>query len=145
MCLRNSDTLCTPLPGWSSGCGPRTVTASFPWALRLGPGWRRVNICSNLPGTWGWQWLEPGERTGFPCLERRRQEPQFPLSVVIQSLSCVWLFVAPWTAAHQASLSITISWSLLKFMSIEPVMSSNHLIRLPPSPAFNLSQHQGLF
>ena len=51
-----------------------------------------------------------------------------------------------WTAAHHASLSSTISWSLLKFMSIESVMPSKHLILSPPSPfAFSLSQHQGLF
>ena len=43
-------------------------------------------------------------------------------------LSRVWLFVTPWTAAHQASLCVTNSWSLLKFMSIELVMPSNHLI-----------------
>ena len=46
----------------------------------------------------------------------------------VQSLSCVWLFVTPWIAAHQASLSITNSWSLLKLMSIKSVMPSNHLI-----------------
>ena len=46
----------------------------------------------------------------------------------VQSLSHVQRFVTPWTAAHQASLSITNSWSLLKLMSIEPVTSSNHLI-----------------
>ena len=46
----------------------------------------------------------------------------------VQSLSCVQLFVTPWTAAPQASLSITNSWSLLKLMSIESVMPSNHLI-----------------
>ena len=46
----------------------------------------------------------------------------------VQSLSCVWLFVTPWTAAHQASLSITNPWSLLKLMSIKSVMLSNHLI-----------------
>ena len=48
--------------------------------------------------------------------------------VVDQSISCVSLFVTPWTAAHQASLSFTISWSLLKLMSIESVMPSNHVI-----------------
>ena len=48
--------------------------------------------------------------------------------VVVQSLSCVWLFATPWTAAHQASLSFTISRSLLKFMSIESIMPSNPLI-----------------
>ena len=58
--------------------------------------------------------------------------------VVVQSLSHVWLFVAPWTAACQASLSITNSQSLLKLMSIESGMPSNHLIfshplLLPPS------------
>ena len=46
----------------------------------------------------------------------------------VQSLSCVRLFVTPWTAACQASLSITNSWSLLKLMSIESMMPSNHLI-----------------
>ena len=56
----------------------------------------------------------------------------------VQSVSCVWLFATLWTAAHQASLSITNSQSLRKLMSIESVMPSNHLILrcpllLPPS------------
>ena len=46
----------------------------------------------------------------------------------VQSLSCVQLLATPWTAAHQAPLSFTISWNLLKFMSIELVMLCNHLI-----------------
>ena len=46
----------------------------------------------------------------------------------VQSLSHVRLFVIPWTAACQAFLSFTISWSLLKFMSVELVMPSSHLI-----------------
>ena len=50
----------------------------------------------------------------------------------VQLLNCVWLLVTPWTAACQASLSITNSRSLLKFMSIELVMSSNHLILCHP-------------
>ena len=49
-----------------------------------------------------------------------------------QSVSCVWLFATPWTAACQASLSITNSQSLLKLMSIESVMPSNHLILCCP-------------
>ena len=49
-----------------------------------------------------------------------------------QSLSHVWLFATPWTAAHQASLSITSSRSLCKLMSIESVMPSNHLILCRP-------------
>ena len=54
------------------------------------------------------------------------------LSVIVQLPSCVWLFATPWTAACQASLSLTISWSLLKLMSIESVMPSNHLILCHP-------------
>ena len=50
------------------------------------------------------------------------------MSGVVQLLSRVWLFVTPWTATHQASLSFTISWSLFKFISIELVMPSNHLL-----------------
>ena len=50
----------------------------------------------------------------------------------VQSLSHVQLFVTPWTAACQASLSITNSWNLLKLMSIESVMPSNHLILCHP-------------
>jgi len=49
-----------------------------------------------------------------------------------QSLSHVWLFATPWTAVHQASLSITNSQSLFKLMSIESVMPSNHLIFCHP-------------
>ena len=52
--------------------------------------------------------------------------------VVVQSLSCVQLFVTPWTAAHQVSLFPTISWSLPRFMSIESVMPSIHLILCHP-------------
>ena len=63
-----------------------------------------------------------------------------------QSLSCVWLFMTPWTIARQASLSITNSRSLPKPMFIVSVMPSNHLILSSPSPpALKLTQHQGLF
>ena len=68
----------------------------------------------------------------------------------VQLLSHVRLFVIPWTAACQASLSFTSSWSLLKLMSIESVMSSNHLILcrpllllpsiFPASGSFQMSQ-----
>ena len=50
---------------------------------------------------------------------------------VVQLLSCLWLFVTPWTSAAQASLSSTVSWSLLKLMSIESMMPSNDLILCP--------------
>ena len=70
--------------------------------------------------------------------------------LVVQSLSHVRLFVTPWIAAHQASLSLTISQSLLKLMSIELVMPSNHLIlyhpllltSIPASRSFPISRHQ---
>ena len=52
--------------------------------------------------------------------------------VVVQSFSHVWLFLTPWTAARQASLSFTISQSLLKLRSIESVMPSNHLVLCHP-------------
>jgi len=68
----------------------------------------------------------------------------------VQSFSCVWLFATPWIAARQASLSITISQSSLKSMSIELVMPSSHLIlccpllllpqSLPASESFPMSQ-----
>ena len=54
-----------------------------------------------------------------------------PISSV-QSLSCVQPFATPWTAAHQVSLSIIKSWSLLKFISIVSVMPSNHLTLCHP-------------
>ena len=66
--------------------------------------------------------------------------------VLLFSRSVMSDSATPWTAARQASLSITNSRSLLKLMSIESVMPSNHLILLPASPpAFSLSQHQALF
>ena len=104
-----------------------------------------------LPGSWG---LLPllailvGD--GLPTLDNSRVSlsgvspyPCSPhcvlfLGMVFKSLSHVQLFVTPWTAARQASPSVTVSRSLLKRMSVESL--------LPPSPlAFDLSQHQGLF
>ena len=91
----------------------------------------RLKVCSNL-------------------VSRRSIGALFPIAFVhfrsvcqfssIQSLSRVQLFVTPWTTAHQDSLSITNSWSLLRLMSIESVMPSSHLIfchpllLLPPIP-----------
>ena len=81
----------------------------------MSPGWGRQNLFA-LPGT---TWT-PGSPIG-PLL-----------AVLFQSLSRVQLFVTPWTAAHQASLSFTISQSLLKLMSIELMMLSKHLILCRP-------------
>ena len=68
----------------------------------------------------------------------------YSVVIVVQSLSHVQLFATSWSAACQASLSFTISKSLLKLMSIELVMPSNHLILCCPLLLL-LSQHQGLF
>ena len=67
--------------------------------------------------------------------------------VVIQSLTHVQLFAIPWTAVSQTSLSFTISQSLLRFISIELVISiqPSHPLVPPSPPALNLSQHPGLF
>ena len=69
------------------------------------------------------------------CLYKKGQGAKALLllsKVSVQLLNCVRLFVTPWTAAHQVSLSITSSQSLLKLMSIELVMPSNHLILSRP-------------
>ena len=69
-------------------------------------------------------------------------------ALLLFSHSVVSDSATPRTAARQASLSITNSHSLLKLMSIESVMPSHHLshpLLSPTPPAFNLSQHQGLF
>ena len=67
--------------------------------------------------------------------------PQF------QSLSRARLFVTPWSAARQASLSITSSWSLLKLNvhGVSDAIQPSHPLSSPSPPAFNLSQRQGLF
>ena len=67
--------------------------------------------------------------------------------MLVQLLSHVRLFATPWTAARQASLSITNSQSLLKLISSESVMPSNHLILCHPLllPPSIFLQHQGLF
>ena len=78
-------------------------------------------------------------QTCIPCTARQflnhwttREVPVWYFVVVVQSLSRVRLFATPWAAARQASLSFTISLSLLKLMSIESVMPSNHLILCCP-------------
>ena len=63
------------------------------------------------------------------CLDKHMCVPATRkwIVVIVQALSSVWLLVIPWTARRQTSLSFTISWSLLKFVSIESVMPFNHL------------------
>ena len=77
--------------------------------------WKLMRLLITGPKTWG-------EFSTFPTIVLRS----------VQSLTCVQLFVTPWTAARQASLSIANSRSLLKLMSIESVMPSSHLILCRP-------------
>ena len=80
------------------------------------------------------------QSASLPSWQRLFYSPFASFSQSVQSLSRVRLFATPWIAARQASLSITNSWSSLKFMSIESVMPSSHLILchplllLPPIP-----------
>ena len=82
----------------------------------------------------------PGEGIGYPLQYSRaslaaqlvKNLPAMGEFSSAQSLSRVWLFMTPWTAAHQASTSITNSQRLLKLMSIESVMPSNHFILCHP-------------
>ena len=69
---------------------------------------------------------------GILYLLRYCSHSYFPFVAVVQLLSCVQVFVTPWTAAGQASLSFIISRSLLNLMSIESVITSNHLILCHP-------------
>ena len=129
--LRKSGSI-SSLEGPSEWVSPSVASYSLPshglWPARLlcpwdssgkntGVGWHSL-LQGNLP--------DPGIETGSHGL----QADSLPSPV--QSLSCVQLFAAPWTAALQASLSITNSRSLLKLLCIELVMPSNHLILCCP-------------
>ena len=88
---------------------------------------------SETPPTWVWMSRERATRLQSQNLGGKLWGGgSLPLDMVMMSLSRVRLCATPWTAARQASLSITISWSLLKLMSIESVMPSNHLILCLP-------------
>ena len=83
-------------------------------------------------------------RTVWRCLKKARNKTINTI-VVFQFYSPVWFFVTLWTAAHQALLSLTMSWSLTKLMFIAMMMPSSHLILTPSSSVLNLYQHQGIF
>ena len=97
-----------------------------------------LNNYRDIPPYWG---FPGGSDSKEPACNARVQFSS------VQSLSRVWLFATPWTAARQASLSITNSQSLLKLMSIKSVMPSNYLIpfsshlqSFPASGSFQMSQ-----
>ena len=81
---------------------------------------------------WRIPWTEKPGRLQSIGLHRVGQDWSDLLWHVVQLLSYVLLFVTSGTAAHQAPLSFTISWNLLKLMSIESVMPSNHLVLCYP-------------
>ena len=85
-----------------------------------------------LPCFWGPLYSRGCRHLLNDCENRCHLRPCKHLVVVVQSLSHVWLFATPWTAARQASLSFTVSQSVLKLMSIKSVMPSNHLILCHP-------------
>ena len=97
-----------------------TYMQSISWEM---PGWMTHKLESRLPG-------EISTTSDMPI-------------VVVQLLSHVWLFSTPWTTARQASLSLTISQSLLKLMSIELVMPSNHLIQADDTSLSNGRKWKG--
>ena len=118
------------------------VWLSTPWAVAhqapLSMGFLRQEYWSGLP------FLPPGDlpyavvKPMSPALAGgffTTEPPGKPMHLschCCQLLNGVWLFATPWTAAHQASLSFTISWTLWKLTSIESVMPSNHLILCHP-------------
>ena len=141
-----------PSQGWSSqkeGVFPNTGSRSFQprhgfssplntnSSHRVSLDSRRGNQLHLL--TWGAAWITGRRETVWTI---------FQFSSV-QSLSRVWLFATPWTAARQASLSITNFRSLLKLMdscpSVGDAIQPSHPLSSPSPPAPNLSQHQGLF
>ena len=113
-----------------------------PWIIAsqapLFVGFSRQEYWSGLPFPPLGDLPDPGTKLASPALAGRffttepPGKPREHCVLVVQSLSHVRLFVTPWTAARQASLSITNSWSLLKLMSIESMMPSNHLILCCP-------------
>ena len=123
--------------------GKEDVTHTHTQWNTIQPKTRKHNaICSSLNAA-------RDDHTKQSKAGRERKIPNNISSV--PSLSRVRLFVTPWTAARQASLSVTNSQSLLKLISVESVMPSilssmpSHPLSSPSPPAFNLSQHQGLF
>ena len=112
--------LLTPQP-WLSPL-PLITTLAFSWSLSLASrAWTHHPLCLEHP--------LPLSNLPPQRLNLNFSSVQFSSS---QSLSRVRLFATPWTAACQASLSITNAWSLLKLMSMESVMPSSHLILCHP-------------
>ena len=108
---------------------------SIPPDSQLWAGSPPASLPRGVPGLWAFT------HTSWSNSNFLVPDANWLISSSLQSLSHVELFVTPWTTPHQASLSITDSWNLLKLMLIEPVMPSNHLILCHPlhSPSVFLS------
>ena len=117
-------------------CSAIYDSLATPWAP-LSLGFPKQEYSSGLP------FPSPGNlpNPGIELVSPAFQADSLPLNhhgnpltrfVVVQSLGHIQLFATPWTTAHQASLSFTISWSLLNLMSIESAIPSNHLILYCP-------------
>ena len=114
--------------GWGSRKGPSPTSSlsSLLLAFLKGPPCCTGGHRAFLPG-WGCRTQQGRSRESWPCLGTGSGG-----LIVVQSLSHVRLFATPWNAARQASLFITSSQSLLKLISIESVMTSNHLVLCHP-------------
>ena len=104
---------------------------------------RHYNWCLKRPFSFLPNCLSPARQGNQRCISRKKKRLMkmayllvliisTSICWVVQLLSHVWLFVTPWTAAHQASLSFIIFWRLLKLMSIESMILSNHLVLCHP-------------
>ena len=119
--------------------GQRSLAGPGPWRHRVGHDWvtkhTHTDYLEHLLQFLGPKcvnkWMDISHCLVFSKFLKILRLPHWKFSSV-QSLSPVQLFVTPWTAARQASLSITNSWSVLKLMSIESLMPSNHLILCHP-------------
>ena len=100
---------------------PRDWTQVSCIAGRFFTSWATRREKQGSMNDWMWTALEGEESKTMPRIWAW-------LFISVQLLSCVWLSATPWTEIRQAPLSFTISWSLVKFMFIELVMLSNHLI-----------------
>ena len=118
------------------------LTLATPWTVvhkaPLSMGFSRQEYWSGFPFPTSGELPDPGIKPDSPSLQADSWPTEPPGKIFflhfssVQSLSHVRLFVTVWIAARQASLSITNSWSLLKLMSIELVMPSNHFILCRP-------------
>ena len=122
---------CPPCGEWTGGGkgGRRAFQEEGTACRQSGQSWRSRN-CQKQVGAWKErEVLEMRVGIGWGSATEC-----FTGACLVQLLSRVWFFVTPWTTAHQASLSITNPWSLLKLMSIELEMPSTNLILCRPLP-----------